>query len=323
MAKSKQQRNRAKANAATKAKNSAKSATAHPSKLRLWIKGARLRTLPLAVAPVAIGAGAAAGVQSFDATLALLALAVALLLQVGVNFANDYSDGVRGTDNFRVGPTRLTAAGLVPARHVRAAAFGSFAVAAISGVAIVLITQFWWFIAVGAVAILAAWYYTGGKRPYGYAGLGELVVFVFFGPVAAYGTAFIQTGGYSGNALLGGIGAGLWAAAVLMVNNIRDREQDLKAGKRTLSVKLGATGSKWVYALLVLLPFPILVPFLLLYPATWLAWLSALIALPLVLIVATAKSVPEYLLALKLTSYGALAYGALLGWGLYRITAVL
>jgi 1,4-dihydroxy-2-naphthoate octaprenyltransferase len=145
-------------------------------------------------------------------------------------------------------------------------------------------------------------------------------VFVFFGPVAAVGTAFIQVGQLSWNALIGGAAAGFWASAVLMVNNIRDREQDAKAGKRTLSVKLGARGSKIAYALLVLLPFPLLVPFVLLYPATWATWLTLLFALPLVMIVSTAKSVPEYLLALKLTSYGALAYGVLLGFGLYRIS---
>lgn len=287
---------------------------------RLWVKGARLRTLPLAIAPVAIGVGAAAGVQAFNLWLSIAALSVALLLQIGVNYANDYSDGIRGTDDFRVGPTRLTASKLVPAKAVKRAAFACFALAGLVGIAIVLTTQIWWFLAVGAAAIVAAWFYTGGKRPYGYAGLGELVVFVFFGPVAAVGTAYIQEGKLDNNALIGGVAAGLWASAVLMVNNIRDRQQDALAGKRTLSVKLGATGSKVAYALLVLLPFPLLVPFTLLYPATWATWLTLLFALPLVLIVSTAKSVPEYLLALKLTSYGALAYGLLLGLGLYRIS---
>ncbi|MDE2592067.1 MAG: 1,4-dihydroxy-2-naphthoate polyprenyltransferase [Actinomycetales bacterium] len=292
------------------------------SKARLWIAGARLRTLPLAIAPVAIGVGAAATVQAFSLTLSLLALAVALLLQIGVNFANDYSDGIRGTDDFRVGPMRLTGSKAVPAKQVKFAAFTAFALAGLAGLAIVLITQIWWFLVVGAVAIVAAWFYTGGKRPYGYAGLGEVVVFIFFGPVAAMGTAYIQIGSFDGNSLLGGIAAGSWAAAVLMVNNIRDIKQDALSGKRTLAVKLGERWSKVLYCLLVVIPFPILVPFLLLYPATWIAWLSVLFAFPLVLIVSTAKSVPELLLALKLTSFGALTYALFLAWGLYKVSAI-
>ncbi|MFM5968227.1 MAG: 1,4-dihydroxy-2-naphthoate polyprenyltransferase [Micrococcales bacterium] len=309
--------------------NKSKKATTKPvskakqvSKAKLWIAGARLRTLPLAIAPVAIGVGAAAAVQAFNLALSLLALAVALLLQIGVNYANDYSDGIRGTDDFRVGPLRLTGSKAVPAKQVKFAAFAAFALAGLAGLAIVTITQIWWFLAVGALAIVAAWFYTGGKRPYGYAGLGELVVFIFFGPVAAMGTAYIQIGSFDGNSLLGGIAAGSWAAAVLMVNNIRDIKQDALSGKRTLAVKLGERWSKVFYCLLVLIPFPILVPFLLLYPATWIAWLSALFAFPLVLIVSTAKSVPELLLALKLTSFGALTYAVFLAWGLYKVSAV-
>ena len=302
----------------------AKSVAAKPvSKLRLWIAGARLRTLPLAVAPVAIGVGSAAAVQAFNLGLSLLALSVALFLQIGVNYANDYSDGIRGTDDFRVGPLRLTGSKAVPAKQVKYAAFASFALAGLAGLAIVAITQAWWLLAVGALAIIAAWFYTGGKRPYGYAGLGELVVFVFFGPVASVGTAFIQIGRFDGNSLLGGIAAGSWAAAVLMINNIRDIKQDSLSGKRTLAVKLGLRWAKVVYCILVLIPFPILVPFLLLYPATWIAWMSALFALPLVLIVSTAQTVKEQLLALKLTSFGALTYGVLLAWGLYKISSVI
>jgi len=155
-----------------------------PSSLQLWLAGARLRTLPLAVAPVLIGAGAAASLQKFDLLLSALALVVALALQIGVNYANDYSDGIRGTDEFRVGPLRLTGSKSVRPEAVKIAAFAFFALAAISGLAIVLITQHWWFLAVGAAAILAAWFYTGGKNPYGYSGLGEVAVFIFFGLVA-------------------------------------------------------------------------------------------------------------------------------------------
>lgn len=161
-------------------------------KIALWIEGARLRTLPLAVAPVAIGAGAAASIQSFDATLSLLALAVALFLQIGVNYANDYSDGIRGTDAKRVGPLRLTGSNSVKPAAVKRAAFAFFFLAAVAGLAIVLITQIWWLLAIGVAAIIAAWFYTGGKSPYGYAALGELAVFIFFGLVATVGTAYIQ-----------------------------------------------------------------------------------------------------------------------------------
>jgi 1,4-dihydroxy-2-naphthoate octaprenyltransferase len=147
--------------------------------LKLWVEGARLRTLPLAVAPIAIGSGAAASIQSFDLGLALLALSVALFLQIGVNYANDYSDGIRGTDAKRVGPLRLTGSKSVRPAAVKFAAFLFFGLAALAGLAIVLLTGYWWFIGVGAVSIVAAWFYTGGKNPYGYAGLGEIAVFIF------------------------------------------------------------------------------------------------------------------------------------------------
>jgi len=163
-------------------------------KLKLWIAGARLRTLPLAVAPVLLGACSPLAVQQFKPVLFWLALAVALLLQIGVNYANDYSDGIRGTDEVRVGPLRLTGSKAVPAALVKRAAFICFAAAAIAGLVIVLLTQLWWLIAVGVACILAAWFYTGGKRPYGYAGLGELAVFIFFGLVATVGTSYIQEG---------------------------------------------------------------------------------------------------------------------------------
>lgn len=305
-----------------KANNNKASKKKATSKARLWLAGARLRTLPLAVAPVAIGMGAAASVQAFSWFRSLAALAVALFLQIGVNYANDYSDGIRGTDNNRVGPLRLTGSKAVPAKQVKLAAFASFGLAGLVGAALVIESQQYWLLGIGALAVVAAWFYTGGKRPYGYAGLGELVVFIFFGPVAAMGTAFVQIGKFDGNSLLGGIAAGFWAAAVLMVNNIRDIKQDAISHKRTLAVKLGQRWSKVVFATLVLLPFPILVPFLMIYPATWATWLTALFALPVILIVSTARTPKELILALKLTSYGALAYGVLLGWGLYRVSTL-
>lgn len=284
--------------------------------VKLWVEGARLRTLPLAIAPVAIGAGAADAVDKFDLTLSLLALSVALFLQIGVNYANDYSDGIRGTDNLRVGPLRLTGSKSVRPIAVKYAAFIFFALAALAGLAIVLITQQWWFIAVGAVSIVAAWFYTGGKNPYGYAGLGELSVFVFFGLVATYGTAYIQIGDFDFNAVAGGVASGFFASAVLMVNNIRDLDLDKQVGKRTLAVKLGRNGSKAIFFILIWLPFVILVPIAAIYSSTYLAFFALLLIVPVTLIVATAHSARELILALKLTSFAALGYALLLGLGL-------
>ena len=283
---------------------------------KLWIEGARLRTLPLAIAPVIIGWGAAASIQSFKLPLALLALAVALFLQIGVNFANDYSDGIRGTDAKRVGPLRLTGSKSVRPELVKYVAFGFFGAAALAGLAIVIITGFWWLILVGLAAIAAAWFYTGGKSPYGYAGLGELAVFLFFGLVATMGTAYIQIGAFDANSLFGGAAIGLFASAVLMVNNIRDLETDQHVGKRTLAVKVGRKWAKAYFFVMIWAPFAILLPFPYLYPATFFAWLAALFILPTTLIVATAKHPRELILALKLTSFAALTFGVFLGLGL-------
>lgn len=293
------------------------------SKIKLWVEGARLRTLPLAVSPIAIGAGAAASVQKFDLLLSLLALAVALFLQIGVNYANDYSDGIRGTDDFRVGPLRLTGSKSVRPEAVKLAAFISFGLAAVAGLVIVLITAQWWFIAVGAAAIIAAWFYTGGKSPYGYAGLGELAVFVFFGLVATYGTAFIQIRNFDMNALIGAIAVGLFAAAVLMVNNIRDIETDTLAKKKTLAVKVGKRPAKAIYFLMIWLPMLVLVPYSLIYPATFFTWVVLFLLIPATLIVVTAKSPKELILALKLTSFASLLYAVLFGLGLAQINFAL
>jgi 1,4-dihydroxy-2-naphthoate octaprenyltransferase len=287
-----------------------------PGTIKLWVEGARLRTLPLAVAPIAIGAGAASAVDKFDATLTLLALAVSLFLQIGVNYANDYSDGIRGTDEFRVGPLRLTGSKSVRPQAVKFAAFLFFALAAFSGLAIVLITQQWWFIAVGIAAIVAAWFYTGGKSPYGYSGLGEIAVFIFFGLVATYGTAYIQIQGFDLNALLGSISAGFFASAVLMVNNIRDIDTDVKASKRTLAVKLGKKKAKVLYYVMLWAPMAILLPYPLIYPATFFAFAVLLLVVPATTIVAKAESPRDLILALKLTSFASLGYALLFGFGL-------
>jgi 1,4-dihydroxy-2-naphthoate polyprenyltransferase len=221
---------------------------------REWLAGTRPRTLPAAVVPVLIGSGVAAGYDRFSWWRALLALAVALALQVGVNFANDYSDGVRGSDEVRVGPVRLTAAGLAPPRQVLSAAFGCFAAAGAAGLALAAATS-WWLVAVGAACIAAAWFYTGGPRPYGYHGLGEVFVFAFFGVVAVTGTAYVQMGRFSWLGLAASVPAGLLACALLIVNNLRDIRTDTQAGKKTLAVRLGDAHSRMAYVASMLLPF--------------------------------------------------------------------
>jgi 1,4-dihydroxy-2-naphthoate octaprenyltransferase len=188
---------------------------------------------------VLVGTAAAVAVGSGDLVRALLALGVALALQVGVNYANDYSDGVRGTDSDRVGPMRLVASGTATADQVRAAALGSFATAAALGLVLVALTGQWWLLAVGALAVLAAWYYTGGRSPYGYRGLGEVAVFVFFGLVATLGTTYVQALTLTVASVLGAVAVGCLATAILVANNLRDRPRDEVAGKRTLAVRLG------------------------------------------------------------------------------------
>lgn len=189
------------------------------------------------------------------AVRALLALVVALALQVGVNYANDYSDGVRGTDERRVGPVRLVGQGLAVPAAVRRAAFASFAVAALAGLLLVLITQAWWLLAVGAAAIVAAWFYTGGPRPYGYAGLGELFVFVFFGLVAVVGSEYVQTLRITATGVAGGIACGALSVAILLANNLRDIPTDSLAGKHTLAVRLGDRGTRVAYQVAVVVPY--------------------------------------------------------------------
>jgi 1,4-dihydroxy-2-naphthoate octaprenyltransferase len=210
----------------------------------------------------------------------------------------------------------LTGSKSVRPQAVKVAAFLFFGLAALAGLTIVLMTQQWWFIAVGISAIVAAWFYTGGKSPYGYSGLGEIAVFVFFGLVATYGTAYIQIRAFDLNALLGSIAAGFFASAVLMVNNIRDIDTDSKVGKRTLAVKVGKKRAKAIYFAMIWLPMLILAPYPFIYPATIFAWGSVLLVLPATLIVATAKTPKELILALKLTSFASLGYAALFGFGL-------
>lgn len=212
-----------------------------------WLEGARPRTWPAAVSPVLAAAGVAWHYDGFDLRVALLCLLVAFALQVGVNFANDYSDGIRGTDAQRVGPMRLVGSGAVEPGIVRAAAFACFGVAALAGLAIVAQTGHWWLIAVGAACIFAAWYYTGGKRPYGYAGLGEVFVFIFFGLVAVLGTVYVQLGRVPVPGIWVACAIGFLACAILVANNLRDLSGDRTAGKRTLATRLGDGGTRAFY----------------------------------------------------------------------------
>lgn len=280
-----------------------------------WVGAARLRTLPLAVSPVVAGTGAALVVDDrFHWVLAFACLVVAVALQIGVNFANDYSDGIRGTDDRRVGPARLTASGRIAPRAVLTAALIFFGIAAIAGVAIVVRTQHWWMLAVGAACILAAWFYTGGKRPYGYAGLGELFVFVFFGLVATAGTTFVQVGAVPWESWLAAVGVGLLACAVLVTNNLRDIDQDREVGKRTLTVLIGKRASQVLFTVLVLVPFVLAGVIAMLYPLAWLSLLALLAALSATLIVWTYRAPRELLVALGLTSLTSLAYAGVLLW---------
>ncbi len=219
-----------------------------------WIEGARPRTLPTMVSPVLVGCGATIGAHAFGPWRALLALIVALALGVGVNYANDYSDGIRGTDDERVGPVRLVASKLASPEAVRTAALACFAIAGLAGLTLVSLSGTWWLIAVGAACVLAAWFYTGGKRPYGYAGLGELAVFVFYGPVAVLGTVITQDAPVTAPAVVASVGVGMLTSAVLVANNLRDIPTDAAVGKRTLAVRLGDRDTRRLYAAIVLIP---------------------------------------------------------------------
>ena len=241
-----------------------------------WAEGARPRTLPAALAPVLVGTGAAALIDRFRPLHALLALVVALALQVAVNYANDYSDGVRGTDADRVGPLRLVGSGVASPRSVKTAAFLCFGVAMVAGLVLALRTTPY-LIPLGGVMILAAWGYTGGASPYGYRGFGEVSVFVFFGLVAVCGTTYVQAERVTWTSVLGGVACGALACAILVANNLRDIPTDVVAGKRTLAVLLGDARTRMLYVGLVAVAF--LVPLALTGVTPWA--LLALLAIPL------------------------------------------
>ncbi len=276
-----------------------------------WIEGARPRTLPAAVSPVLAGTAIALWEREAVWWKALLALAVSLLLQVGVNYANDYSDGIRGTDADRVGPMRLVGSGAATPRAVKLAAFGSFGAAALVGLVLAATTS-WWLVLVGLLSILAAWFYTGGSKPYGYLGLGEVMVFVFFGLVAVLGTAYVQTERFELPALYAAVGVGAYACAILVANNLRDIPTDVVAGKRTLAVVLGEDRTRHFYGLLVDLAVVALVGVAL--TTTW--WvLLALVAGPatvraVTLVLGERASGPALIPVLQLTGVAELLYAA-------------
>ena len=243
------------------------------------VEGARPRTLPNAIAPVLVGTGAAGALPGgFVLGHALLALVVAVAFVLGVNFANDYSDGVRGTDDDRVGPMRLVGSRAAPPGQVKAAALACLTVGAVAGVLLCLVSGMWWLLVVGALCLGGAWFYTGGSRPYGYRGLGEIAVFVFFGPVAVLGTELTQAGRVSGAGIGGSVGVGLLSCAVLVANNLRDIPSDIASGKRTLAVLIGDRDTRVLYAALVVVPLGMTV--VLSLRASWA--LLALIALVLI-----------------------------------------
>ena len=275
---------------------------------REWLAGTRPRTLPAAVVPVLIGSGVALGYGRFSWWRALLALVVALALQVGVNFANDYSDGIRGSDERRVGPVRLVAAGLAPPRQVLLAALGCFLAAGGAGLALAAVTS-WWLVAIGAACIAAAWFYTGGPKPYGYSGLGEVFVFLCFGVVAVAGTAYVQMKALTWLGLAASVPAGLLACALLMVNNLRDIGTDTVAGKRTLAVMLGDARSRAGYVLTLLVPFGIAALLAFFRPFTLLTVLALPLARLPVRSVRAGASGPALIRALGQTGRLQLAFG--------------
>ncbi|MFR9753761.1 1,4-dihydroxy-2-naphthoate polyprenyltransferase [Nocardia sp. 004] len=241
-----------------------------------WIEGARPRTLPNAIAPVLAGTGAAMSIDGAVWWKAILALLVSLALIIGVNYANDYSDGIRGTDDVRVGPLRLVGQQLAPPAAVKSAAVASLAVGAFFGLVLVA-TSAWWLLLIGAACLAGAWYYTGGNKPYGYSGFGELAVFVFFGLIGVLGTQFVQANRIDWVGALLAVSVGAFSSAVLVANNLRDIPTDTTAGKVTLAVKLGDARTRTLHLALLTVPF---VTTLVLVVRTPLA-LAGLLAIPL------------------------------------------
>ena len=289
------------------------------SGLRIWLMAARPRTLPAAIAPVLVGTALAGFGHVFHPLRFLAALLGAIFIQVGTNLSNDYSDARRGADaDDRLGPVRVTAGGLVPPKQVLVATYVSFGLAVLAGVYLIVVAG-WLLLVIGAASILAGVLYTGGPRPYGYEGLGELFVFLFFGVVAVAGSFYVQVTHLDWEAFALSVPVGLLAAAILVVNNIRDIDSDRRASKRTLAVKLGRTNTRWLFAAIVYGAF-------LLAPVTWifgplkpwlmLTWLALPLATALVRIVRTHTDGPSLNGALARSGMLQLVFCVLLSAGL-------
>jgi 1,4-dihydroxy-2-naphthoate octaprenyltransferase len=280
-----------------------------------WVAGARPRTLPAAVVPVAVGTAAASAAGSVIWWRAAAAMVAALAIQVGTNYGNDYHDGLRGTDTVRVGPVRLVGQGLASPAAVRRAAVLSFAVAGMAGLALAAATT-WWLLLVGVACFAAGWLYTGGPRPYGYAGWGEVFVFLFFGVVATVGSAYVHLQRITGLAVLASVPVGLLATALLVVNNLRDIPGDRSSGKLTLAVRLGPARTRALYTFCALVPFAFVVPLAVARPWALLALGAAPAALGPVRRVRAGVEGRDLVGVLQETARLQLVFGALLTAGL-------
>ncbi|MFE0028662.1 1,4-dihydroxy-2-naphthoate polyprenyltransferase [Amycolatopsis sp. NPDC059021] len=276
-----------------------------------WIEGARPRTLPNAIAPVVAGIGAAIALDAFSWWRSLLALLVSLALIIGVNFANDYSDGVRGTDEHRVGPLRLVGSGSAAPKTVLAAALTSLGLAGVLGLLLVALTGHWWLLVMGALCILGAWFYTGGSKPYGYYGFGEIAVFVFFGLAGVLGTVYVQAGRVSWAGLACAVAVGSFSTGVLVANNLRDIPTDIEAGKRTLATRLGDRGTRRLYLALVTVPYVLSVVLGIFQPWVLITVITAPLLVTSVRAVGGGKVGRELIPALRDTGLAMLAWAVL------------
>ncbi|MGZ4708812.1 MAG: 1,4-dihydroxy-2-naphthoate polyprenyltransferase [Acidimicrobiales bacterium] len=297
-----------------------------PTGWRLWLAGARPRTLPAAVVPVLVGTAVAAGsgtaahgLKGIIVWRALAAMIVALAIQIGTNYANDYSDGIKGTDNeTRVGPIRLVGSGLKAPGAVKKAALASFGVAAVAGLALAAATT-WWLLPVGLVCFAAGWLYTGGPKPYGYYGFGELFVFVFFGLVATVGSTFVQVEWVPWLSVVSGVAVGSLATALLVINNLRDIPTDTVAGKRTLAVRIGDQRTRVLYVVLMVVPY-VCLPFIAGMggrPLAVMAFAAIFVGQRPVITVLSGARGPALIPVLGRTGQVQLVFGVLLAAGLF------